>query len=517
MERDGILESIWQSEVKHYGQEIIDPSPKYDVMIVGAGITGITSALMLQKKGLNCILAEASNMGFGTTGGTTAHLNNFFDTPYHQVIKDYNLDSAKLLYQGAKEVHDIIKDNINTYQIYCDYTTRSGYLFSLDEEQDKELDNIIDGHIKVGLDTFETEVNPFGIPSVRVIEVPGQAQFHPLKYLRILLKEFISLGGVFVENCRVTSVEKKIDDLDKIDEAVDKKDNLVVETSKGAVVCKNLIYATHIPPGRNVMHFRNVAYRSYVMAVKLRNGNYPEALGYDLFEPFHYYRTHILDGEHFLIAGGEDHKTGDVDNHADSFERLENYISQHFDIESIEYKWSSQFYEPADGLPYIGQLPGSPDNVYCATGYSGNGMIFGTLAAKTLSDIISTGDSIYKDLFAPSRIKPVAGFTNVIKAAGHAIKHMVVDKLSIDNIDKLNEIERSEGKVISYDGKTLAVYKDALGKNHIVQSDCTHLYCTVQWNNIEKSWDCPCHGSRFGTDGEVLNGPAVKKLKYYDT
>ena len=500
MKRDGNLESLWQSEIKHYGQELISESPQKDVVIVGAGITGITCALMLQKKGFKCILVEANNMGFGTTGGTTAHLNTFFDTPYYQVIKDFGLDSANLLAKGAMEVHDIIKDNINTYQIYCDYSPRHGYLFSLDEEQDKELQQIIDGHHEVGIDTFEVDDNPFGIPSVRVVEIPGQAQFHPLKYLRILLKEFIALGGVYTENCRVTSVDK-IEDV------------LVATTTKGKIICNHLVYATHIPPGRNIMHFRNAPYRSYVMALKLKSGNYPEALGYDMFEPFHYYRSHNIDGEDYLIAGGEDHKTGDLDNTSESFERLENYLSMHFDIDEVAYRWSSQFYEPADGLPYIGHLPGSPDNVYCATGYSGNGMIFGTLAAKTLCDIISTGSSDYKDLFSPSRVKPMAGFNNIIKEAGSVIKHMVVDKLSVDKIAAFAELENDHGKVIKYEGDNLAVYKDATGKSYILESDCTHLYCTVKWNQEEKSWDCPCHGSRFSINGDVLNGPAVKKLK----
>ena len=500
MERDGQLESIWQSEIKHYGQAQTDVTPNKEVVIVGAGITGITCALMLQKKGINSILVEANNMGFGTTGGTTAHLNTFFDTPYFQVIKDFGLESAKLLANGAMEVHDIIKDNINTYQIYCDYSTRPGYLFSLDESQDEELEQILEGHRQVGLDTFEVDNNPFGIPSVRVVEIPNQAQFHPLKYLRILLKEFINLGGLFLEDCRVTSVDKEGDDI-------------VATTTKGNIISKHLVYATHIPPGRNIMHFRNAPYRSYVMAVKLRSGNYPEALGYDMFEPYHYYRTHNIDGEDYLIAGGEDHKTGDVENTTDSFERLESYLGMHFDIESIAYRWSSQFYEPADGLPYIGHLPGSPDNVYCATGYSGNGMIFGTLAAKTISDIISTGSSDYQDLFSPSRVKPMAGLNNIITEAGSVIKHMVVDKLAVSKIVSLAELKNDQGKVVKYEGDTLAVYKDAGGVSHILQSDCTHLYCTVNWNQAEKSWDCPCHGSRFDINGDVLNAPAVKKLK----
>lgn len=391
MEREAHFESIWQSEVKHYGYKDTIQNPHFDVVIVGAGITGITSALMLQKKGVKCILAEASNMGFATTGGTTAHLNNFFHTPYYQVISNYGLDSAKLLAKAAIEANDIIKGNINLYQIYCDYSIINGYLFSLDENQDKKLQKIIIGNRKVGIDTFETDINPFGIPSVRVFEIHNQAQFHPLKYLRILLKEFIHSGGLFLEDCKVTSLDKK-------------NEELVALTSKGNIYGRHLIYATHIPPGKNVMHLRNTAYQSYVMALKLKNGNYPRALGYDMLEPFHYYCTHDIDGNQYFIVGGEDHKTENAKTISESFERLERYLRKHFTIEEISYKWSSQYYVSADGLPYIGQLPGFPKNVYCATGYNGNGMIFGTLAAKILSDIITTESSIYKELLSPSRV-----------------------------------------------------------------------------------------------------------------
>ncbi|HAR37560.1 MAG TPA: hypothetical protein DCS09_02680 [Porphyromonadaceae bacterium] len=500
MERDGQLESIWQSEVKHYGEKPFVSGERFNVMVVGAGITGITSALLLQKKGVKCILVEASNMGFGTSGGTTAHLNNFFDIPYYQVIRDFGLDAAKLLAQGANEAHHIIKDQINLYQIYCDYSIRNGYLFSLDDDQDQELQQIMEGNQKVGIDTLETGVNPFGIPAVRVVEIPNQAQFHPLKYLRILLKEFINSGGTYVENCRVSSVEEM-------------DNRLVSNTTMGNLISDHLIYATHIPPGRNIMHFRNAPYRSYVMACKLKNGNYPEALGYDLSKPYHYYGSHTLDGEQFIIAGGEDHKTGDVDHTSESFERLGNYLRQHFDIEEVSYKWSSQFYESADGLPYIGQLPGSPDHVYCATGYNGDGMILGTLAAKVLSDIISTGSSIYENLFLPARVKPVAELGNIIKETGNVIKHFVVDKFAAEKIVGLAQLANGQGKVVSYEGNKLAVYKDEQGRSHMLKSDCTHLYCTVKWNEEEKSWDCPCHGSRFGKDGRVLNGPAVSPLE----
>ena len=226
-----------------------------------------------------------------------------------------------------------------------------------------------------------------------------------------------------------------------------------------------------------------------------------------MLEAYHYYRTHEVDGEEYLIVGGEDHKTGDVENTEECFSKLKAYVSRYFDIDRVAYKWSSQYYEPADGLPYIGSLPGNPANVYCATGYSGNGMIFGTLAAITLSDLITTGESPYKELFSPSRVKPVAAFSSIVKENADVIKHLVVDTLTVEKLHSLADLQKEEGRVVNYEGDQIAVYKDIHGEHHILHSKCTHLYCTLAWNSQEKSWDCPCHGSRFGINGQVLTGP----------
>lgn len=391
MERGGHLESIWQTEVKHYGQENINSIPDSDILIVGAGITGITTALMLQKKGFKCILVEAGNMGYGSTGGSTAHINNYFETPYHKVIKTYGLDSGKLLAKAAREASDIIKDNINIYQIYCDYAIRNGYLFSLDERQDDELQNIIEGNHLVGIDAIETNTNPFGIPSVRVIEIHNQAQFHPLRYLRILLKEFVHSGGMFLENCSVTS-------------SIDENTIIVADSSKGPINCKYLIYANNTPPGDSILNKYINPYIRFAMALKLKNGYYPEAMAYDMFEPHHSYRSHTLDENDFLIAGGEDNIADSLNNSNKSFEKLYKNLKLYFDIEEIVYKWKTKLYKSKDGLPYIGYLPGNHQNVFCAIGYGGDDIILGTVAAIVICDIITSGNSKYEQLFSPERI-----------------------------------------------------------------------------------------------------------------
>lgn len=471
-----------------------------DVVIIGAGITGVNCAMQLQAAGKNCIVVEAHNYCFGSTGGTTAHLNNFFDATYDQVAKDFGKEDARLLATSGNEALDIIKQNINRYNIDCDFREYPAYLFSLDEKQEQALDSIIEGSLEAGIAMRVAENNPFPIPCTKTVEIPEQAAFHPVKYVTALFQHFIKAGGRLMEGCRVLNVKRAADEL-------------VVETTHGEIKCQSAIYATHLPPGKNIMHFRNAPYRSYAMAVKLNNGNYPQALGYDLCEPYHYYRPQEINGVEYLIAGGEDHKTGADDNTAQCFENLEKYIRQYFNIGEVAYKWSSQYYEPADGLPYIGHLPGNPDGVYVATGYNGNGMIFGTIAGKILADLINGKENRYADLFKPSRVKPVAGFSSFVKEGADVVKHFIGDKLAVEKIESLAELEKGEGKVVKYEGSSIAVYRNGEGAMHMLSAACTHLYCNVQWNKAEQSWDCPCHGSRFGIDGHVLTGPAVEGLK----
>ncbi|MEJ7625315.1 MAG: FAD-dependent oxidoreductase [Ferruginibacter sp.] len=502
MQRDGATESIWQSVT---GEKINSKFPVdeiFDVAIIGAGITGISSAIQLQRAGKKCIIIEAANIAFGTSGGTTAHLNTFFDSPYNEVIENFGEENAKLLAEGGKEAIQTIKNIISSAKIECGYADRTGYVFSVEEKQDKELEKLVKSTQQVGLPMDFINDNPFPIPYLKIAAIEDQAQFHPTQYIFGLARTFIENGGLIIEDCRATGIEEE--------------EILTINTSLGSIKSRNAIYATHIPPGVNILHFRNPPYRSYAMALILKDGKYPQALGYDMCDPYHYYRSQVIDGQEYLIAGGEDHKTGHDENTEHCFRNLESYVRKYFDVESVAFKWSSQYYIPADGLPYIGHLPGNRENIYCATGFNGNGMILGTLSGNILSDLITNGKSKYKNLFDPARVKPVAGFVNFVKEAADVVTHFIGDKIKTEKISSLSELAAGEAKVVKYEGHTLALYKDEQHNIHAVNSACTHIKCTVAWNNAEKSWDCPCHGSRFSFDGKVLTGPARKDLEKLD-
>jgi len=498
MKRDGANKSLWQVAGSYQPLATENIDQVFDVIIIGGGITGLTTALLLQSAGKKCLLLEAHTLGFGTTGGTTAHLNTFFDTPYHKIIQNFGKDNAQLVANAATESLALIKKNITEYNIDCSHREVDGYVFSTTESQSKELDEIVSSARSLGVQVEFLDSSPFPIPYLKLAQFKDQAQFNPIQYIFSLAKEYQTLGGKILEQHMVTDIDN--------------------ETSGVTVKCEDkffkaskAIYCTHIPPGVNLLHFRCAPYRSYVIAVKLK-GDYPAALGYDMEDPYHYYRTQEVNGELYLIAGGEDHKTGHEENTEQCFRKLESHVRSFFEVETVAFKWSSQYYEPTDGLPYIGQLPGATNNIYVATGFSGNGMMYGTLSAIIISDILTKGNSIYQELFNPNRIKPIAGFSNFVKEAADVVANFVKGKINNEKIKEIATLATGEAKVIKEDGHILAIYKDDAHNLHVVNATCTHVKCTVGWNNSEKTWDCPCHGARFSPDGEVLNGPASKHL-----
>lgn len=498
--RDGGRISLWQDSVAPYKTRSSKfTQTVFDVAIVGGGITGVTLGFLLQKEGKRCIILEANNICYGTSGGTTAHLNTLLDNPYTSIIKDFGKEGAQIVARAAAESIDLIERHIHEYQIECGFERAPAYLFSKNEEQTNELNDILKACQEVGVEARFINQIPLTIAFQKAIQVQRQGKFHPVKYVYGLAAAFEDLGGVIVQDCRVTDAEEG--------------EAITLKTTKENILAKKLVYATHIPPGINLLHLRCPAYRSYAMAVRLKDENYPEGLSYDMYDPYHYYRTQEVDGEKYLIVGGEDHRTGENMNTENCFLHLESHIRNYFRVDAISHRWSSQYYEPVDGLPYIGKLPGTTDNIFVATGYGGNGMTYSHVAALELRDIILHGKSRYNELFSPSRVKPVAGFTEFVKHNADVLSQFLGKWFASEKLEELAELAPDEGKVVKLSNETMALYKDANGALHAVNPTCTHMKCSVAWNAAEKSWDCPCHGARYSTEGTVLNGPADVDLE----
>ncbi|RYG23484.1 MAG: FAD-binding oxidoreductase, partial [Chitinophagaceae bacterium] len=337
------------------------------IKMLPCSLINMSTAYLLQKAGKKVVLIEAVNIGFGTTGGTTAHLSTILDATYDEVIKDFGEENAMLLAEAMREVINFIKDTSGRLSEDISFSILPAFYLAKTEEEEKTLDKILSSAKKVGMQMDYVDNNPFEVGATKVAKVENQGQLNPISYITSLTGKFQELGGILIEGCRATGLEEG--------------DPISVNTSVSSILCRNVVYATHIPPGVNILHFRNAPYRSYVIGVKLRDGNYPKALAYDLEDPYHYYRSQKINGEEYLIVGGEDHKTGHEENTMKCFSALEEHVRKHFDVQEISFRWSSQFFEPADGLPYIGPLPGISKNVYVATGFNGDGIMLGTASA----------------------------------------------------------------------------------------------------------------------------------------
>ncbi len=500
MQRDGHRHSLWQDTTKNVVNGMAPAADAlFDVLIVGAGITGITTALALTQGGLRCAVLEARNVGFGTTGGTTAHLNTVLDFGYDRVAKNFGVEAARTLASGLTRAMGMITTNVAQHAPDCGHSVVPSYTFSATDKENEALQDLMDATRAAGIPTEEVATLPIARTFKSVMRVPNQAQFHPGRYVHGLAKAYTALGGTLLERCRVTGVEEG--------------DVITATTDQGVIRAKKLIYATHIPPGVNVLHFRCAPYRSYVLSVKLSDeAKYPDALVYDMEEPYHYYRTQHIDGQPYLIVGGEDHKTGHEENTDARLRALEAHVRTHFPVAEVTHAWSSQYFEPTDGLPYIGGLPGGGENMFVATGFGGNGMMLGTLAAIALCDHLLRGDTGYTKLFDPKRVSVVAGFASFAKEAADVVGHLLATPFLPDRIEGAEELAPGEGRLVRMNGEAMGLFKDEDARLHGVSLACSHIKCTVAWNSAERSWDCPCHGSRFDVDGAMLTGPARKDL-----
>jgi nitrite reductase/ring-hydroxylating ferredoxin subunit len=284
-----------------------------------------------------------------------------------------------------------------------------------------------------------------------------------------------------------------------------------LQTDRGTVTADDVVLATHTPIGLWLsLHPRLVPYRSYVMALRAVTP-LPSALFWDADDPYHYIRAADSPSGQLLIIGGADHKTGHCENPSARFDDLERFARDRFEVRSIDHRWSSEFFEPSDGLPYIGRSPTS-SHVFVATGFSGTGLTFGTVAAMLISDQILGRPNSWEDLFTSNRLKPLASMARTLNEAGSTLKGLVVDRVLGADGRGVDDLAPREGRVISQRGQRLAVYRDERMRLHVHSASCPHMGCIVAWNDAERTWDCPCHGSCFHATGEVVHGPATAPL-----
>jgi glycine/D-amino acid oxidase-like deaminating enzyme/nitrite reductase/ring-hydroxylating ferredoxin subunit len=493
-------QSIWQAALKENASlpryPALTSDLRVDVVVVGGGIAGVTSAILLKRAGKRVALIEREHVGSGDTGHTTAHLTEVLDHRFYDLADDFGEEETRLVAQSGRAAIDRIETFAHQYGIECDFERVPAYLFADKRRQIRQLRREYATASRLGMHaSFVRDVPLPGTGGRAAIRFENQAQFHPLKYVVGLASRITGDGSHVFENTPALSIEDG--------------EPCRVVTPRGVLTASEVVVATHSPvSNRVVLHTKVAAYRTYVIGVRLRQGALPRALYWDTEDPYHYVRWH----EDLVIIGGEDHKTGMKDDEASCFARLEEYARGRFDLASIEYRWSGQVMESVDGLPYIGKNPLS-DHLWVATGFGGNGMTLGTLSGMILSDLILKTSNPYASLYQPSRIKPLVSATSYLRENKDVAYCFVADRLRSGEVRRLSQIAPGEGKLMRVNGRKLAVYRDSQGSIHASSAVCTHLGCIVRWNNAEGSWDCPCHGSRFSAEGKVINGPAIRGLE----
>lgn len=491
--------SLWTDTTPQTNYPDLEGEVVADVVIVGGGFAGIAAGYYLIKAGLKVVIIEAERIVAGTSGNTTAKITSLHDLKYAFLKKKFSEEKARQYGESNQWAIAEIERIIREENIEADFYRVPSLVYARSEAGASQVEEEAKAAKSLGLPASfikEDPAVPFRI--FGAVKFENQAYFHPRKFLLKLAEVLINNGSSIFEKSRVIEIKEG-----------EGSEAHEVRTEKGMVKAKQVIIATNFPIYDKAAFFlRMEQKRSYALAVKL-NGRCPEGMYIGIDEDLTF-RPHKIGNEEWLIIGGGDHIPGTDKKNIDRFGDLEKLARERFDIKSIDYKWAAQDSSPADQVPFIGKMPLS-ERIYVTTGYGEWGMTTSIVSAKLLTDLITEKDNPLEGLYSPTRIKPLVSvgkmkemIPNILKGFGDYVR-----KMEGLDAEKLNN---EEGRVVSYEGKKVAVYKDSGGKMHARSAVCTHMGCIVDWNSTEKSWDCPCHGSRFTPDGEILNGPARKPL-----
>jgi glycine/D-amino acid oxidase-like deaminating enzyme len=482
---------------------LLDRDCTADVCVVGAGIAGLSVAYALAREGRSVVVLDDGAIGGGMTQRTTAHLTNAVDDRYFEIERMHGEQAARVVAQSHTAAIDRIEQTAADEEIDCDFERVDGFLFVPPDASHEPLDRELAAAHRAGLTQVEQlELQPLGVDFLdKCLRFPRQGQFHPLKYLNGVADAVARRGGRIFCGTHAASIEGG-------------KSARVETTSRHTVSAGCVVVATNTPVNDRVtIHTKQAPYSTYVVGLRIPATGANHALYWDTLDPYHYVRyQRYADGYELLIVGGEDHKSGQAHDGADRFARLECWARAHFPLaEGVDLRWSGQVMEPVDGIAFIGRNPGDADNVYIATGDSGMGMTHGTIAGILLTDLIVGRQSPWAALYDPSR-KMVHGAVEYAKENVNVAAQYLKDYASAGERGSADEIAPGEGAILRRGLTKIAAFRDLDGTLHELSAACPHLGCVVSFDAVEKTWNCPCHGSRFDCHGHVIVGPANRGL-----
>jgi glycine/D-amino acid oxidase-like deaminating enzyme/nitrite reductase/ring-hydroxylating ferredoxin subunit len=491
--------SYWQASQDGLATTPLSDAIETDVCVIGGGIAGLTTAYLLTRAGKQVVVIDDGPIGGGETARTTAHLSYAIDDRLYRIAKWHGDEKAKLAVESHSRAIDEIEKIVSMEQIDCDFCRLDGFLFEAEESSD-DLDDELESaqHLGLGEIKLVERASVKEFDSGRALLFPNQGQFHILKYLAGLAKAIESNGGRLFSNTQ--AVEWKGEDSPR-----------VKTQNAGNIKASSIVLATNYPL-MSKMFAKLPAYRTYAIGVRVPKGSIEKVLMWDTGDPYHYIRIQEESDHDVLIVGGEDHRTGQENDGEDRFQNLWKWTAERFpSAEKVIHHWSGQCFETHDGLAFIGPFSEDEPHVYLITGDSGMGMTHGTIGGMLVSDLILGRENPWAEVYSPSRLAT----QSITEAVPEVIKSTApyVDWITGGDVSSVDDIKNGEGAILRDGLSKIAVYRDEDGKLFRRSAVCTHMGCIVRFNSAEKTWDCPCHGSRFGVEGHVINTPAMSPLE----
>lgn len=477
------MKSIWDESCEFDKREELKGDIKTDILIIGAGITGILIGYFLKQNGREVVLIDKSEIARGNTRNTTAKITSQHDLIYNKLIQEFGEEKAKQ-YARANELairkyREIIKER----KIECDFEELPAYIYSLNDTD--LLKREVDAARHLGIDAEYVEKVDLPLEVKGAVKFNNQGQFNPLKFLKDISKEL-----TIYENTKAIKIEENL-----------------VSTDKGNIVANHIVIATHYPiinaPGYYFMKMHQE--RSYVIALENADNNI-KGMYIDYEKQGYSFRNY----KGLLLLGGISQRTGENES-GGSYDKLRNIAKDLYPNSREKCHWSAQDCMTIDGIPYIGKYADSTPNIYVATGFNKWGMTSSMVSAMIISDLILEKDNDFSEIFSPKRFDLSLSINNIANDLVKTAKNFIAQKISIPS-SEIQHIKNGHAGIVDYNGQKVGVYKDENGKEFIVSTKCSHLGCELHWNADELTWDCPCHGSRFDYTGKLIESPANKDI-----
>ena len=492
--------SLWLATTEDEGAfPRLDRPLSVDVAVLGGGIVGISTALLLKRAGMTVAVIEADRVGAGVTGHTTAKLSSLHGLAYTRLSSNFGEDGARAYGEANQAGIEQVAQWVDEEGIDCDFRRKPNFTYAATRESLSDIEREVEAAQRAGLAASYTEETDLPYPVVGAIRVEDQAEFHPRRFVLALAELIPGEGSHVFEGTRATGVSEG--------------KPCRVETTGPPLTAGAVVVATHFPfLDRGLYFARMHPERSYALGVRV-SGATPQGMYISAEQPTRSIRSHPTPDGEILIVGGEGHKTGQGGDTLERYRALERFARDHWDVESVEYQWASQDNEAVDHVPYIGRYLPHSRRLYTATGFKKWGLAQGVAAGMLLEDLILGRENSWASLYDPARMKPLASAKDFVKENANVAGRFVGDRLTKRGGRDARDLAPGEGDIANLDGEKVAAFRDDEGALHAVSPLCTHLGCQVNWNSGDRSWDCPCHGSRFSPDGEILHGPAVSPLE----